>query len=118
MFEYFDTRGEMFPMEYNRLVSPVPGKLVFFPAYLKHLVRPYAGKEKRISISFNLDVQSAFASSKPTVHCLNCHWGEAPASQMTDFFSNKIKGFGEVRPVDGSRPRVMAAPFVSEGHDP
>jgi hypothetical protein len=89
VFEYFDTRGEMSPMEYNRIVPPVPGKLVFFPAYLKHLVRPYAGKEKRISISFNLDVQSAFASNRPTVHCLNCHWGETPSSH--------IEGFGEIR---------------------
>ena len=35
-------------------VAPKPGRLVMFPAWLMHQVRPYRGNVERISIAFNL----------------------------------------------------------------
>lgn len=37
-------------------VTPEAGKMVIFPAWLMHGVRPYRGKAERISIAFNLAV--------------------------------------------------------------
>jgi uncharacterized protein (TIGR02466 family) len=37
-------------------VRPKPGRLVMFPAWLMHQVRPYRGTAERISIAFNLTV--------------------------------------------------------------
>lgn len=37
-------------------VRPKPGRLVLFPAWLLHQVRPYRGAAERISIAFNLTV--------------------------------------------------------------
>ena len=101
LFEYFDTRGDMFPLPYNRLVEPKPKRLITFPAYLKHSVRPFFGKGRRISISFNLDVQSAFASNRPRIICINCNWGGAEDDQH-----GQAPGGMRVRPV-GDRPSMM-----------
>lgn len=38
-------------------IRPVNGRLVMFPAWLKHSVRPYRGTRERISIAFNLMVE-------------------------------------------------------------
>ena len=37
-------------------VTPKPGRLVLFPAWLMHQVRPYRGTADRISIAFNLTI--------------------------------------------------------------
>jgi uncharacterized protein (TIGR02466 family) len=38
----------------NEMVPPRAGRLVMFPAWLLHQVRPYRGAAQRISIAFNL----------------------------------------------------------------
>jgi uncharacterized protein (TIGR02466 family) len=40
----------------NETVRPRAGRLVMFPAWLLHQVRPYRGKAQRISIAFNLSL--------------------------------------------------------------
>lgn len=35
-------------------IRPVNGRMVLFPAWLNHSVRPYKGKRERVSIAFNL----------------------------------------------------------------
>jgi uncharacterized protein (TIGR02466 family) len=40
----------------NETVHPKAGRLVMFPAWLLHQVRPYRGKAQRISIAFNLSL--------------------------------------------------------------
>ena len=37
-------------------VTPEAGKMVIFPAWMMHGVRPYRGTAERISIAFNLAV--------------------------------------------------------------
>jgi uncharacterized protein (TIGR02466 family) len=39
------------------LVEPMPGLMVMFPSWLKHMVHPFQGSGERISISFNINVQ-------------------------------------------------------------
>jgi uncharacterized protein (TIGR02466 family) len=39
------------------LVEPMPGLMVMFPSWLKHMVHPFSGSGERISISFNAYVQ-------------------------------------------------------------
>lgn len=39
------------------LVEPIPGLMVMFPSWLKHMVHPFQGSGERISISFNINVQ-------------------------------------------------------------
>ena len=40
----------------NETIRPKAGRLVMFPAWLLHQVRPYTGKTERISIAFNLSL--------------------------------------------------------------
>ena len=40
----------------NEMIRPRSGRLVMFPSWLLHQVRPYAGKAVRISIAFNLSL--------------------------------------------------------------
>jgi len=40
----------------NETVRPKAGRLVMFPAWLLHQVRPYGGNAERISIAFNLSL--------------------------------------------------------------
>jgi uncharacterized protein (TIGR02466 family) len=40
----------------NETISPRAGRLVMFPAWLLHQVRPYRGTAARISIAFNLSL--------------------------------------------------------------
>jgi len=40
----------------NEVVHPKTGRLVMFPAWLLHQVRPYRGGAERISIAFNLSL--------------------------------------------------------------
>ncbi len=40
----------------NETVRPRSGRLVMFPAWLLHQVRPYKGTAQRISIAFNLSL--------------------------------------------------------------
>ena len=40
----------------NETIRPKAGRLVMFPAWLLHQVRPYRGKAERISIAFNLSL--------------------------------------------------------------
>jgi len=40
----------------NETVRPKAGRLVMFPAWLLHQVRPYKGNAQRISIAFNLSL--------------------------------------------------------------
>jgi Putative 2OG-Fe(II) oxygenase len=39
------------------LAEPIPGLMVMFPSWLKHMVHPFSGSGERISISFNVNVQ-------------------------------------------------------------
>jgi uncharacterized protein (TIGR02466 family) len=39
------------------LVDPLPGLMVMFPSWLKHMVHPFSGSGERISTSFNAYVQ-------------------------------------------------------------
>jgi uncharacterized protein (TIGR02466 family) len=38
-------------------IQPVPGLMVIFPSWLRHMVHPFFGSGERISISFNVRVQ-------------------------------------------------------------
>ncbi|MEM9045473.1 MAG: TIGR02466 family protein [Pseudomonadota bacterium] len=38
----------------NEIIRPIPGTLILFPSWLSHGVRPYHGKDVRISIALNL----------------------------------------------------------------
>jgi uncharacterized protein (TIGR02466 family) len=38
-------------------IEPLPGLMVMFPGWLKHMVHPFSGSGERISISFNILVQ-------------------------------------------------------------
>jgi len=38
-------------------IEPMPGLMVLFPSWLKHMVHPFFGSGERISISFNVRVQ-------------------------------------------------------------
>jgi uncharacterized protein (TIGR02466 family) len=38
-------------------VEPMPGLMVMFPSWLKHMVHPFSGSGERISVSFNVTVQ-------------------------------------------------------------
>lgn len=40
-------------------IRPVNGRMVLFPSWLKHSVRPYKGTRERISIAFNLMISVA-----------------------------------------------------------
>lgn len=40
------------------LVNPIPGQLLMFPGWLQHHVHPYFGESERISIAFNVTVNS------------------------------------------------------------
>jgi uncharacterized protein (TIGR02466 family) len=40
----------------NEIVRPKAGRMVMFPAWLLHQVRPYKGQAQRISIAFNLSL--------------------------------------------------------------
>jgi uncharacterized protein (TIGR02466 family) len=40
----------------NEVVRPKAGRLIMFPAWLLHQVRPYTGSAQRISIAFNLSL--------------------------------------------------------------
>lgn len=43
-------------------VRPVNGRLVMFPSWLNHSVRPYLGKRERVSVAFNLTVHAVEAN--------------------------------------------------------
>lgn len=64
-FEFLDPRGAAaassipgVPVVTGGLVSPVPGMMIVFPSWLAHGVLPFFGKGERISIAFNLRVNS------------------------------------------------------------
>lgn len=40
----------------TEMMQPKAGRLVMFPSWLLHQVRPYRGSRERISIAFNLTV--------------------------------------------------------------
>jgi uncharacterized protein (TIGR02466 family) len=40
----------------SELIPPKAGRMVLFPSWLSHAVRPYLGERMRISIAFNLSV--------------------------------------------------------------
>lgn len=39
-------------------ITPEPGMMVLFPGYINHLVKPYLGDGERISIAFNVQIES------------------------------------------------------------
>jgi uncharacterized protein (TIGR02466 family) len=39
------------------IIDPVPGLMIVFPSWLKHMVHPYFGKGERISVAFNVSVE-------------------------------------------------------------
>lgn len=46
--------GSVFEGRY--LIAPLPGLMVFFPSWIKHLVHPFRGEGERISISWNIEI--------------------------------------------------------------
>ncbi len=38
------------------VIEPVPGLMLLFPSWLKHMVHPFFGKGERISVAFNVSV--------------------------------------------------------------
>lgn len=48
------------------LVDPLPGLMVMFPSWLKHMVHPFSGSGERISTSFNVSVQIEPRSNEKT----------------------------------------------------
>ncbi len=51
--------------ESSHRVTPSPGKLVIFPSWLMHLVRPHSGPRDRISIAINVVVTPAPPPTQP-----------------------------------------------------
>jgi hypothetical protein len=45
------------PQQYEVEFKLERGKIVVFPAWLRHGVRPYSGKRERISIAMNIDAR-------------------------------------------------------------
>ena len=43
------------PQQYQTEIELQRGNLIVFPAWLRHGVRPYAGKKERISVAMNID---------------------------------------------------------------
>jgi hypothetical protein len=42
------------PDQHEKLIRPASGRIVIFPAWLSHAVRPYRGQGSRVSIAVNL----------------------------------------------------------------
>jgi len=72
---FYDPRPQAFviapePTQYNVLnagrffVTPSPGKLVLFPAWLPHSSRPNESGAERVSVSFNLALCGSYGVSK------------------------------------------------------
>jgi len=40
----------------SETIPPKAGRILMFPSWLSHAVRPYTGTRQRISIAFNLSV--------------------------------------------------------------
>jgi uncharacterized protein (TIGR02466 family) len=62
--ELLDPRGgiNMMYIEKNvldgrYLIEPIPGLMIMFPSWLKHMVHPYFGTGERISVAFNVSVE-------------------------------------------------------------
>jgi|SRR5215470_2234213 len=45
------------------VIEPLPGLMLLFPSWLKHMVHPYFGKGERISVAFNVAVEEAPAET-------------------------------------------------------
>lgn len=43
-------------LDARTFIENVPGRMVLFPSWLKHMVHPFAGEGVRISIAFNVNV--------------------------------------------------------------
>jgi len=54
-----EIEGNLFARGY--LVDPLPGLMIMFPSWLKHIVHPFFGTGERISIAFNILIQDATA---------------------------------------------------------
>ena len=50
-----EIEGDLFTGSY--VVDPVPGTMILFPSWLRHIVHPFFGKGERISIAFNIFIQ-------------------------------------------------------------
>ena len=55
--QFVGRKGERFPT--IEAFAPTPGRLIMFPSWLSHAVRPYTGDRERISIAMNLMVAPA-----------------------------------------------------------
>lgn len=47
------------------LIEAVPGLMLVFPSWLKHMVHPYFGKGQRISVAFNVSVDEQSGETAP-----------------------------------------------------
>ncbi|NKB34336.1 MAG: hypothetical protein GKR91_14690 [Pseudomonadales bacterium] len=43
-------------LDARQFVENVPGRMILWPSWLKHMVHPYKGSEERISIAYNVTV--------------------------------------------------------------
>ncbi|MEZ5894073.1 MAG: TIGR02466 family protein [Parvularculaceae bacterium] len=50
--QFVGKAGERFPT--NEMIAPAPGRLVIFPSWLQHSVKPAKGPRDRISIAMNM----------------------------------------------------------------
>lgn len=58
--------GDNEPQYSQFAVTPVNGRMVLFPSWLMHSVRPYKGQGERISVAFNLTVTPVPAGRRAT----------------------------------------------------
>lgn len=59
--QFIGLGGERFPVREE--IAPEPGKLVIFPSWLNHAVKPHSGERARISIAMNV---TAFPAPNPS----------------------------------------------------
>jgi uncharacterized protein (TIGR02466 family) len=50
----FRTAANAAPVSHETIIRPSTGRLLLFPAWLRHAVKPYFGEARRISIAMNL----------------------------------------------------------------
>ena len=43
-------------LDARQFIENIPGRMVLWPSWLKHMVHPYSGQTERISIAFNVNV--------------------------------------------------------------
>lgn len=61
--QFVGDEGERFPVRHE--IAPKPGRLVIFPSWLNHAVKPHKGPRPRISIAMNVTAMPARPPQAP-----------------------------------------------------